>query len=175
MESVSQMTQTTAPLTRANDAAQRTAENKHATRHLRLNHLSSKILYRTSKRVIDLVLGTILLIVSTPVILVAAVAIALESPGSPFFVQTRLGRDGKPFRILKLRGMYRDARERFPELYDYSNQGGLDFYFHYEHDPRVTRVGRITRRTSIDELPNFWNVVVGDMSLVGPRPEIPDV
>ncbi len=139
------------------------------------NLLASKIIYETTKRVIDIVLGSIFLTMSAPIILVAAVAITVESPGSPFFVQTRLGRNGKPFRLLKLRGMYSDAKERFPELYDYSGKNGLDFYFHHEVDPRVTRVGRFTRRASIDELPNFWNVVLGDMSLVGPRPEIPDV
>lgn len=71
--------------------------------------------------------------------------------------------------------MYIDARQRFPELYDYSGYNGLDFKFHYEMDPRVTKVGNFIRRTSIDELPNFYNVVIGTMSLVGPRPEVPDV
>lgn len=127
------------------------------------------------KRALDLSLGSVLLVFSAPIVIVAALAIAIESPGSPFFVQTRLGKNGKPFRILKLRGMYSDARQRFPELYDYSVDKGLDFYFHFADDPRVTRVGKFTRRTSIDELPNLWNVVVGDMSLVGPRPEIPEV
>src|SRR5262249_7562480 len=99
----------------------------------------------------------------------------LESPGSPFFFQTRIGKDGKPFKIFKLRGMYIDARARFPDLYDYTRHTSLNFYFHNDNDPRITRVGAITRRLSIDELPNLWNVVVGDMSLVGPRPEIPEV
>ncbi len=142
---------------------------------IRQNPLSSASVYAISKRAIDICLGSLLLLISIPVILVAALAIAMESPGSPFFLQTRLGRRGKPFRLLKLRGMYTDARQRFPELYSYSDQQGLDFYFHTADDPRVTRVARFTRRTSIDELPNFWNVVTGDMSLVGPRPEIPEV
>lgn len=131
--------------------------------------------YRFTKRLLDLVLGSVLLVLSFPVVALAAIMIWLESPGSPFFFQSRLGQNGQSFRIFKLRGMYSDARERFPDLYDYSAKKGLDFYFHLESDPRVTRVGRITRRTSIDELPNFWNVVTGDMSLVGPRPEIPEV
>jgi lipopolysaccharide/colanic/teichoic acid biosynthesis glycosyltransferase len=71
--------------------------------------------------------------------------------------------------------MYRDARQRFPHLYDYARFGGLDFRFHYDEDPRITRVGAFIRRTSIDELPNFLNVLLGDMTLVGPRPEIQDV
>ncbi len=131
--------------------------------------------YDIAKRIFDAVLGTLLFVLSFPVILVLAIAVRLETPGSPFFFQTRLGRRGKPFRIFKLRGMFIDARERYPELYDYSGNKDLSFHFHYEDDPRVTRVGRFIRRTSLDELPNFWNVMVGDMSLVGPRPEIPDV
>jgi lipopolysaccharide/colanic/teichoic acid biosynthesis glycosyltransferase len=131
--------------------------------------------YESAKRAFDLLLGSVLLIVATPIILVAAAAIRIETPGSPFFIQTRLGRDGKPFRICKLRGMYADARIRFPSYYDYSNKQDLDFFFHHEEDPRITRAGMFIRKTSIDELPNLWNVVLGDLSLVGPRPEIPEV
>jgi len=134
-----------------------------------------RLLYEAAKRVFDLLLGSVLLIIAIPLILIAAVAIRLETPGSPFFIQTRLGRDGKPFRICKLRGMYIDARVRFPSYYDYSAKRDLDFCFHHEEDPRVTRAGMFIRKTSIDELPNLWNVVLGDMSLVGPRPEIPEV
>jgi lipopolysaccharide/colanic/teichoic acid biosynthesis glycosyltransferase len=131
--------------------------------------------YETAKRGFDLLLGSGLLVISLPIILIAAAAIRIETPGSPFFIQTRLGRDGKPFRIVKLRGMYADARVRFPSYYDYSSKRDLDFCFHHEEDPRVTRAGMFIRKTSIDELPNLWNVVLGDMSLVGPRPEIPEV
>jgi lipopolysaccharide/colanic/teichoic acid biosynthesis glycosyltransferase len=133
------------------------------------------IAYAVSKRAIDLVLGSVLLVIAIPIILVAAAAIRVDTPGSPFFVQTRLGTNGRPFKIFKLRGMYIDARERFPIYYDYSAKRDLEFCFHHEEDPRVTRAGRFIRKTSIDELPNLWNVVLGDMSLVGPRPEIPDV
>jgi len=134
-----------------------------------------RLFYEAAKRVFDLLLGSVLLIIAIPLILIAAAAIRLETPGSPFFIQTRLGRDGKPFRICKLRGMYIDARIRFPSYYDYSGKRDLDFCFHHEEDPRVTRAGMFIRKTSIDELPNLWNVVLGDMSLVGPRPEIPEV
>jgi lipopolysaccharide/colanic/teichoic acid biosynthesis glycosyltransferase len=131
--------------------------------------------YLFVKRSLDLVLGSVLLCCSLPLIVAAAIAVRLESKGSPLFIQTRVGLNGKPFRIFKLRGMYADARERFPALYDYSKHDGLDFHFHYEQDPRITKVGNFIRRTSIDELPNFLNVVLGSMTLVGPRPEIPDV
>jgi lipopolysaccharide/colanic/teichoic acid biosynthesis glycosyltransferase len=131
--------------------------------------------YRFLKRTFDLILGSIMLCVAIPFILTAALAIRVDTPGSPFFFQTRLGKHGKPFKIFKLRGMYRDAPIRFPSYYDYSKKCDLEFCFHHEDDPRVTRAGRFIRKTSIDELPNLWNVVLGDMSLVGPRPEIPDV
>ncbi len=131
--------------------------------------------YEPAKRAFDLLLGSALLIIALPIILVAAAAIRIESPGSPFFIQTRVGRNGRAFRICKLRGMFKDARIRFPSYYDYSGQQNLDFFFHHEEDPRITRAGKFIRRTSIDELPNLWNVVLGDMSLVGPRPEIPEV
>jgi len=131
--------------------------------------------YLVAKRIFDLVLGTLFLIIAVPIILAAALAIRINTPGSPFFFQTRLGQNGKPFKIFKLRGMYIDARSRFPTYYDYSQKRDLEFCFHHEKDPRVTPAGRIIRKTSIDELPNLWNVVLGDMSLVGPRPEIPEV
>jgi lipopolysaccharide/colanic/teichoic acid biosynthesis glycosyltransferase len=135
----------------------------------------SMAVYRIGKRLIDILIGSILLVLCMPIILLAALAIRLESPGNPFFVQTRVGLRGKRFKIFKLRGMYVDARERFPHLYDYRRYNTLDFYFHYEHDPRTTRVGKFLRRTSIDEFPNFLNVLLGTMTLVGPRPEIPEV
>ena len=134
--------------------------------------------YILAKYIIDFVLGWFFLLLSMPVILLAALAIRIESKGNPFFLQSRIGKNGKQFKIVKLRGMYTDARERFPDLYDYSTWGekqSLDFHFHYDVDPRVTKVGSFVRRTSIDELPNFINVVLGDMSMVGPRPEVPDV
>lgn len=136
---------------------------------------SVSILYEPMQRAVDVLFGLCLLLLAAPVILMAAAAIRLESKGSPFFFQLRLGKNGRPFKIVKLRGMFSDARTRFPDYYDYSGTKDLDFYFHREVDPRITRVGEFVRRTSIDELPNLWNVIVGDMSLVGPRPEIPEV
>jgi lipopolysaccharide/colanic/teichoic acid biosynthesis glycosyltransferase len=136
---------------------------------------TTRAVYGAAKRAFDVIVGLVLLLIAVPIILIAAAAIRLESKGSPFFVQTRLGKNGRPFRIVKLRGMFKDARIRFPSYYDYSCKQNLDFCFHHEVDPRVTRAGNFIRRTSIDELPNLWNVVLGDISLVGPRPEIPEV
>lgn len=135
----------------------------------------TRLVDRAFRRTVDIVVGSILLLFTAPLWLAAAIAVRLESEGNPFFPQKRVGLGGKPFHILKLRGMYRDARQRFPHLYDYARFGGLDFRFHYDEDPRITRVGAFIRRTSIDELPNFLNVLLGDMTLVGPRPEIQDV
>lgn len=143
--------------------------------HARAPSAAARSGYAFAKRLLDLVLGSVLLIIAFPIVTAAAIWIRMETPGSPFFFQTRLGRHGKPFRIFKLRGMYQDARQRFPELYDYSRNTDLEFHFHYKVDPRVTQAGSFLRKTSIDELPNLWNVVVGDMSLVGPRPELPEI
>jgi lipopolysaccharide/colanic/teichoic acid biosynthesis glycosyltransferase len=130
-----------------------------------------------AKDVMDRVLAAIGLAIVSPVLLAIAIAIRLDSPGPAFFRQTRIGRDGRPFRFWKFRGMYVDARRRFPELYDYrySAEQARTLRFHPPSDPRVTRTGSFIRRTSLDELPNLINVVLGDMSLVGPRPEIPEL
>jgi lipopolysaccharide/colanic/teichoic acid biosynthesis glycosyltransferase len=131
--------------------------------------------YRVVRRSLDIVLGGLLLLISFPIILVAAIAIRLETEGNPFFVQRRIGLGGKPFYIVKLRGMFIDARVRFAGMYDYGRHAGLNRQFHPQEDPRITRVGAFIRRTSIDELPNFLNVMLGQMTLVGPRPEIPEM
>ncbi len=131
--------------------------------------------YRASKRIIDIIGGLIGLIFSSPIILYTIFKIKKESPGPAIFRQERIGIGGKPFTIYKLRGMYIDSKERFPHLYDYSDKKNLDFYFHETNDPRVTNIGKFIRKTSIDELPNFFNVLIGNMSLVGPRPEIKEV
>ena len=131
---------------------------------------------RAVKRAFNVVFSLIVLGVTWPVLAVAAIA-RLDSRGPAFFVQERMGR-GMRFRLLKLRGMTVDSRERYPELYDYGGIGsaaGYDDLFPRDFDPRVTRVGRFLRRTSIDELPNFVNVLLGQMSVVGPRPEIPEM
>lgn len=114
------------------------------------------------KRALDMVLSAAALIVLAPVVVLCAMAVKLSSPGPVLFSQWRLGQYGKPFRLRKLRSMYhRSADRRNP---DGSAFTGAD-------DPRVTPVGRFLRATSLDELPQLWNVLMGDMSLVGPRPD----
>jgi exopolysaccharide biosynthesis polyprenyl glycosylphosphotransferase len=121
------------------------------------------------KRVVDVVLSAIGIVVLAPVMLVIALAVRLTSRGPALFRQVRAGRDGKPFKILKFRTMCRDAEQRINEVI--SPDELTEPMFKLRHDPRVTKVGRFLRRTSLDELPQLFNVLKGDMSLVGPRPE----
>ena len=122
-------------------------------------------------------LAPVLLVLALPFIALLAVIVKLDSRGPVIFRQTRVGTNGRLFTFYKFRTMHVDARERFPELYayDYSPEEAETMFFKLATDPRCTRVGRLLRRTSLDELPNVWNVIMGDMSLVGPRPEIPEM
>jgi exopolysaccharide biosynthesis polyprenyl glycosylphosphotransferase len=124
------------------------------------------------KEVFDRVLGTLFLLLSLPVLLVAVAAVRLGGRGPVFYRQLRVGRNGQPFRMFKLRTMVQDADRSRAELLDLSDRDGL--MFKMRDDPRVTPVGRWLRRSSIDELPQLWNVVRGDMALVGPRPPLPE-
>ncbi|HEV8296708.1 MAG TPA: sugar transferase [Acidimicrobiales bacterium] len=125
----------------------------------------------TAKRAFDVVAAACLIVVMLPVLVIAALLIRLDSPGSVMFRQIRIGRDGRPFHLYKLRTMVHDAEA---QLIDLRSQNELDGpLFKIRNDPRVTRVGRALRRTSIDELPQLWNVLRGEMSLVGPRPALP--
>ena len=129
------------------------------------------------KEASDRCLAALGLLAVSPLLLAIAIAIRIDSKGPAIFRQTRLGRGGRPFTFYKFRGMLVDARARFPELYEYrySAEQIRTLHFHSERDPRVTRIGRFLRRTSLDELPNILNVLLGQMSLVGPRPEIPEM
>lgn len=120
------------------------------------------------KRMMDIaggLVGMLIVIVSFPFV---ALAIKLESPGPVLFSQIRIGKNGRRFKIYKYRSMYRDAEERKAKLMEKNEMQGL--MFKMQNDPRITKVGKIIRKTSIDELPQFWNVLIGDMSLVGTRP-----
>ena len=123
------------------------------------------------KYLLDLVVVSLALILALPIMIVTAIAIKLDSPGPLFFRQTRVGKWGKPFTCYKFRSMYIDAEQRRAELMAFNEADGP--VFKMKNDPRVTRVGRIIRRLSIDELPQLFNVLRGDMSLVGPRPPLP--
>jgi lipopolysaccharide/colanic/teichoic acid biosynthesis glycosyltransferase/GT2 family glycosyltransferase len=124
---------------------------------------------RLVKRLIDIVGALIGLVISIPFVAIAAIAIKLDSPGPVFYVQVRIGEHGRPFRLVKLRSMINHAEDRLPELVDLAALP--EPVYKLTNDPRVTRVGRLLRRTSLDETPQFFNVLKGEMSLVGPRPE----
>jgi exopolysaccharide biosynthesis polyprenyl glycosylphosphotransferase len=126
---------------------------------------------RNLKYTLDLVLVCLALILVLPIMIIVAIAIKLDSPGPLLFRQTRLGKWGKPFTCYKFRSMYVDAEQRLAELRAFNEADGP--VFKMKNDPRITRVGHIIRRTSIDELPQLFNVLRGDMSLVGPRPPLP--
>ncbi len=121
------------------------------------------------KRILDILGSLIGLIFSAPITLLAAIAIKLDSPGPVFFVQIRAGENGKPFKMIKLRTMVNGAEHQVHQVLKDNHLHGPAFKI--RNDPRVTRVGRYLRRWSLDELPQFWNVFIGEMSLVGPRPE----
>ncbi len=157
-------------------------------------------------RIFEMVAAALALMVFSPLMLIEALVIRLDSPGNPVFLQRRVARsvpvpgrelvddpavkssdgafrpDGlywRPtsFRFVKFRTMYADARERFPEWYQYKysrEEFGREC-FKREGDPRITRAGHWLRKSTLDELPNFWNVLTGDMALVGPRPELPEI
>lgn len=126
----------------------------------------------TAKRALDLCLVILALPVLVPVVAVIALAIRLTSRGPILYRQTRIGRGGARFEMLKFRSMVADADARRAEVLGSSDRAGL--CFKAKDDPRVTPVGRFLRRMSLDELPQMWNVIRGEMSLVGPRPGLPE-
>ena len=124
------------------------------------------------RRIQDVVLSILALSVLWLPMLLMALIIEIDSPGaSPIFAQTRIGRDGKPFTLYKFRSMHPHAEKELAELLPYNEMDGP--VFKIKNDPRITRVGRFIRRSSIDELPQLFNVLRGDMSIVGPRPGTP--
>lgn len=124
------------------------------------------------KRIFDIVGGIVGTVVSAPIILITAIPLLIESPGPLIFKQQRVGRNGRLFNIYKLRSMYVDAEERKQALMKENKMNG--YMFKMDNDPRITKVGKVIRKLSIDELPQFWNVLKGDMSLVGTRPPTVD-
>jgi exopolysaccharide biosynthesis polyprenyl glycosylphosphotransferase len=123
------------------------------------------------KRLIDLSVGLTALVALSPVFVIVALMILIETGRPVLFRQKRLGLGGREFTVYKFRSMSQDAEERLPEIYD-NNEDKDGVIFKWRRDPRITRVGRFLRRTSLDELPQLFNVLLGDMSLVGPRPPL---
>jgi exopolysaccharide biosynthesis polyprenyl glycosylphosphotransferase len=126
-----------------------------------------------AKRIFDIVVSATALLVLSPIFIILALLIHFDSKGSIFFSQNRIGKQGKEFRFWKFRSMYVDAEQRKAALMK-NNEMPDGVLFKMKNDPRITRVGRFIRKYSMDELPQLWNVFIGDMSLVGPRPPLPN-
>ena len=120
----------------------------------------------------DVIVSASILLLFAPLFLILAVLIRVDSPGGPFFRQVRVGKQGKPFNFYKFRSMIKDAERYKTSLRDLNE--AEEPLFKMREDPRVTTVGKILRKTSLDELPQMWNVLRGEMSLVGPRPHLPE-
>ena len=132
--------------------------------------LKRKPIYEIIKRVFDIIASTIALIILSPVFLITMIAIIIDDPGNPFFTQERVGKDGRKFKIYKFRSMYKNAEEKKKEILALNESDGP--LFKISSDPRITKVGRFIRKTSIDELPQLINILKNDMSVIGPRPFI---
>jgi exopolysaccharide biosynthesis polyprenyl glycosylphosphotransferase len=143
----------------------------HRMRLLLVYWVIHNIIKGSLKRYLDVIICLIVLPFLVPVLLITALAVKLDSPGPIIFRQKRVGKWGKPFYCYKFRSMYVDAEARKAELMHLNEADAI--VFKIAKDPRVTRVGRIIRKLSIDELPQIFNVIKGDMSLVGPRPPVP--
>jgi lipopolysaccharide/colanic/teichoic acid biosynthesis glycosyltransferase len=128
-------------------------------------------------RAFEVSVASAVLILSSPIMLVVAIIIRIDSKGPAIFHHKRVGKDGRLFTFYKFRTLRADARQVFPELYayEYSSAEIENLQFKSENDPRVTRVGRWLRRITVDELPNFCNILTGDVTLVGPRAELPEM
>ncbi len=132
--------------------------------------LPPRLIYDTAKRIFDLVAAVALIVLAIPPVVVLAVILRLDSPGPVFIRQERLGKDARPFRMFKFRSMRINSDQLPSELLSKNESSGP--LFKMRNDPRITRVGRLLRRGSIDELPQLLNVLTGEMSLVGPRPPL---
>ena len=133
--------------------------------------LKSRFVYFSVKRLFDFVMATIGLIILSPLMLVIAILIKLEDDGPIFYKQIRVGKNGRKFEMYKFRSMLVNADQMLTALKDKSDVEGP--MFKMKNDPRITKIGKFIRKHSLDELPQFFNVIKGDMSLVGPRPPLP--
>jgi len=134
--------------------------------------LRSRKSYWILRRGQDILLSVAALLLLWPIMLIVALAVVIDSPqAGPIFAQDRVGRDGKVFRFYKFRSMIPNAEAKLEELLEQNEMEGPAFKM--KDDPRITRVGKFIRKTSLDELPQLWNILKGDMSIVGPRPPLP--
>lgn len=139
---------------------------------INIRELNSKVIYFYLKRVVDVIGSAVGLVLLSPVFIIVAVLMKIEEPKGPiFYSQTRIGKNEEKFKMYKIRSMCVDADKKLIELLKHNEVEGA--MFKMKDDPRITKVGKIIRKTSIDELPQLWNVIKGDMSLVGPRPPLP--
>ncbi|MFI3227129.1 MAG: sugar transferase [Clostridia bacterium] len=132
-------------------------------------HKKSK--YLKIKRGVDVFCATVALVMLTPLFIIVMLAICLESKGHPIYNQVRVGKDGREFKFYKFRSMCQNADSQLETLMELNERDGPAFKL--DNDPRITKVGAIIRKTCIDELPQLWNIIKGDMSIVGPRPPLP--
>lgn len=147
-----------------------TKDTKNSELVLDQKKINSRIFYRTLKKMTDRILSVFGLVILSPLFLVVSVLIKREDHGPIFYVQRRIGRNGKIFNMYKFRSMIVHADKKIDDLVNRNEVEGPMFKMH--NDPRVTRVGRVIRKYSLDELPQLFNVLRGDMSLVGPRPPL---
>lgn len=136
-----------------------------------LREFEKSSLYFITKRLIDVIGAALGIIILSPAFIITAIAIKLDSKGAVFFAQERVGQDEKKFNMYKFRSMCIDAEEKLAKLKSKNEMSGP--MFKMKEDPRITKVGKFIRKTSVDELPQLFNVLKGEMSLVGPRPNLP--
>ena len=140
--------------------------------NMQLINIANQNRYEKIKRFFDICLSAAALVVLSPLLLVIAILIYLEDKGPVIYSQTRVGKDGRAFKLYKFRSMCVDADEKLKDLQELNERDGP--VFKIKNDPRVTKVGKFIRKTCIDELPQLVNIIKGDMSIVGPRPPLPN-
>lgn len=135
------------------------------------SEISEKVVYNAIKRFLDILISIIGLIVLLPVFLILGIIIRIDSPGPILFAHKRIGKNGKEIKILKFRTMYKDAEEMIKK-FDEKQMKEYKENYKLKDDPRITKIGNILRKTSLDELPQIFNIIKGDLSIVGPRPVV---
>ena len=140
--------------------------------NMQLINIANQNRYEKIKRFFDICLSSAALVVLSPLLLVIAILIYLEDKGPVIYSQTRIGKDGRAFKLYKFRSMCVDADEKLKDLQELNERDGP--VFKIRDDPRVTKIGKFIRKTCIDELPQLVNIIKGDMSIVGPRPPLPN-